>query len=216
MSDGTPPRIDSDPAARVANDLRVRLRAMEPEALVALAAELLNTYVVEGVLPLARAGEGADLAQDSVGEESFAMMIKRLKAAKKDPLLERFLIDGENITVRIDGYGMLPLTEYRRPTAPPAAGGQASAAPAPRGERVPGASTSIYNRSLYAPDPTAVVPAPARTAPAAPDNIPLRPEAPGTSAKPAPAGAPGKPAPGAAPGKKDDQGNDRFSLIELE
>lgn len=211
MSDeSVPVRNDNDPAARVAADLRARLRSLPAGELVDLCAELLTTYVVEGVLPLARAGESGDLAADAVGEESFAQMLKRLKAGKKDPVLERFLIDGENITVRIDGYGMLPLTEYRRPVGPP--GGPAGQAPPPpRRETVPGASTSIYNRGLYAPEEQAAPP-PARGAPPAPQPRPAQ-------AQPPPQQPAGKPAP-AAPGqpqKKDEQPkNDRFSLIELE
>src|SRR5207302_3916289 len=144
-------RTDLDPAAQVAQELRARLRGLPPDQVVELCAQLLNTYVVEGVLPLARAGEGTDLAADGAGEESFAQMLKRLKASRKDPVLERFLIDGENISVRIDGQGVLPLTEYRRPVGPPppAAG---APAPTPRRESVPGGSTRVYNRSLYQPD----------------------------------------------------------------
>src|SRR5260370_21068010 len=94
---------------------------MGSDELVELAAQLLTTYVIEGVLPLARAGDSADIAPDAEGEESFAQMLKRLKAGRKDPALERFIIDGENISVRIDGQGMPPITEYRRPLGPPAA-----------------------------------------------------------------------------------------------
>src|SRR3954469_5539724 len=116
-------RQDTDPAGQVASELRARLRGMGSDELIELCAQLLTTYVVEGVLPLARAGESNDIASDVVGEESFAQLLKRLKASKKDPVLERFIIDGENISVRIDGQGVLPITEYRRPTGPPAAAG---------------------------------------------------------------------------------------------
>src|SRR5207302_10296660 len=131
--------------------LRVALRAMAGDELIEFCAKLLTTYVIEGVLPLAHAGESTDLASDAVGEESFPQMLKRLKASKKDPVLERFIIDGENISVRIDGQGVLPITEYRRPVGPPppAAG---APAPTPRRESVPGGSTRVYNRSLYQPD----------------------------------------------------------------
>ncbi|HEX4385057.1 MAG TPA: hypothetical protein VH083_18995, partial [Myxococcales bacterium] len=95
-------RNDQDPAAQVAGELRARLRTMGGEELIELCAQLLTTYVVEGVVPLARAGEAAELPADSAGEESFAQLLKRLKAEKKDPVLERFFIDGENISVRID------------------------------------------------------------------------------------------------------------------
>src|SRR5438445_7261474 len=124
-------------------------------------------------------------------------MLKRLKAGKKDPVLERFIIDGENISVRIEGQGVLPITEYRRPTSPPPAAGQ------PRRESVPGAASSIYNRALYQPDQ-----APSRNAPAAPAQ-------PAQQQRPAQPGQPQQPG---QPPKKDEQQQqkDRFTLIELE
>jgi hypothetical protein len=191
-------RGDPDPSAQVAAELRARLRAMGGEELVELCAELLATYVVEGVQPLARAGDaGAELAADGAGEESFAQLLKRLKAEKKDPVLERFYVDGENISVRIDGQGILPVNEYRRPTAPPAAPVQ------PRRESVPGASTSVYNRALYETPPEPARPAPAARPPqpaARPPQAPPQPAAPAQQQKPEP----------------EQPKNDRFSLIELE
>jgi hypothetical protein len=196
-------RGDPDPSAQVAAELRARLRAMGGEELVELCAELLATYVVEGVQPLARAGDsGAELAADSAGEESFAQLLKRLKAEKKDPVLERFYVDGENISVRIDGQGILPVNEYRRPTAPPAAPAQ------PRRESVPGASTSVYNRALYeAPQQ------PARPAPTPYPPPPSQP--PARQQHPPPAQQPAAPAQQQKP-EAEQPKNDRFSLIELE
>ena len=193
-------RQDLDPSAQVAAELRTRLRSMASDQLIELCAQLLATYVVEGVLPLARAGESTELAADAAGEESFAQMLKRLKAAKRDPVLERFIIDGENISVRIDGQGVLPITEYRRPLGPPA--GPGVSVQFVRRERVPGAAGSIYNRSLYQPEsaPPARTPAP----PAQPQRDVAQP--------PQPAQQP-------APGQKkpeEQPRNDRFSLIELE
>jgi len=196
MSEDAKPRTDLDPAAQVAQELRARLRGLPPDQLVELCAQLLNTYVVEGVLPLARAGESADLAADSAGEESFAQMVKRLKAARKDPVLERFLIDGENISVRVDGYGVLPITEYRRPTAPPGAPAQ------PRREGIPGAAASIYNRALYQPDQ-------------APTRGP-QPTPPPPAQQQRPPQQPAQPAQPGQPAKKDEAQKDRFTLIELE
>lgn len=196
MSEDAKPRADLDPAAQVAQELRARLRTLAPDQLVDLCAQLLNTYVVEGVLPLSRAGESGDLAADSAGEESFAQMLRRLKASRKDPVLERFLVDGENISVRVDGYGVLPITEYRRPTAPPGAPVQ------PRRESVPGAAASIYNRALYQPEQAP----PSRAAQPTPPP-PAQQRAPQQPAQP--------PQPG-QPAKKDEPGKDRFTLIELE
>ena len=211
MSD--PIRNDLDPAAQVAGELRARLRAMAGDELVDLCAQLLTTYVIEGVLPLARAGEGADLAADAGGEESFAQLLKRLKAAKKDPVLERFIIDGENISVRVDGQGILPITEYRRPTGTPRAPGVSVVEAQPRRESVPGAASSIYNRSLYQEEATpARVGQPQRTgAPASPQQG-AQPAAPQRQAPAQPAGIAGP----AGQKKPEEPKNDRFSLIELE
>jgi hypothetical protein len=210
MSDESPtgaePRNDNDPAAQVAADLRARLRGLPPAELVEMAAQLVTTYVIEGVLPLARAGESTDLAADQVGEETFAQMLKRLKAARRDPVLDRFLIDGENISVRIDGQGVLPLTEYRRPTAPPPAaagpGVSVQVTTQVRQPSAPGAAPPIYNPSLYQPE----APPPSRNAPAQPQPAQQRPAA----------QQPGQPAPAGQQPKKDEGKNDRFTLIELD
>jgi hypothetical protein len=200
-------RNDQDPAAQVAGELRARLRTMGGEELIELCAQLLTTYVVEGVVPLARAGEAAELSADSAGEESFAQLLKRLKAEKKDPVLERFFIDGENISVRIDGQGIMPVTDYRRPLAPPAAAGvSVQMQPMPRRESVPGGNTSIYNRGLYDNSPP-----PARSprsAPPQPAQSRPTPAAPAAAQQPA----------GTQPAKKEPEQpkSDRFSLIELE
>jgi len=197
-------RQDLDPAAQVAAELRARLRSMANDQLIELCAQLLATYVVEGVLPLARAGESTELAADAAGEESFAQMLKRLKAAKRDPVLERFIIDGENISVRIDGQGVLPITEYRRPLGPPAAPGVS--VQFVRRESVPGAAGSIYNRSLYSPDPAPPARAPAP--PAQPQRAVVQPVQPAQQ-------GPQQPAPGQKKPEEQPR-NDRFSLIELE
>ena len=194
-------RQDLDPSAQVAAELRARLRSMGSDELIDLCAQLLTTYVVEGVLPLSRATESSELAPDAAGEESFAQLLKRLKAARKDPVLERFIIDGENISVRIDGQGVLPITEYRRPIGPPPSGPGVTVQLVQRRESAPGAAGSIYNRSLYQPD----APAPSRS-PAPP--APQQPATPAQTAQP----------PAAAQQKKPEEQprNDRFSLIELE
>jgi hypothetical protein len=199
-------RNDQDPAAQVAAEVRARLRAMGGDELVELCAQLLTTYVIEGVVPLSRAGESADLAADAAGEESFAQLLKRLKAAKQDPVLERFIIDGENISVRIDGQGVLPITEYRRPLSPPPAGPGVTVQVVQRREGAPGAAGSIYNRALYQPE---AAPAPRGT-----PTPPPAAQRPAGQQPPAPA----QPAPQQQPGQKkpEEQRNDRFSLIELE
>jgi len=193
-------RLDMDPAAQVAAELRARLRSMGNDELVELCAQLLSTYVMEGVLPLSRAGESTDLPPDAAGEESFAQMLRRLKAARKDPVLDRFIIDGENISVRIEGQGVLPLTEYRRPVGPPPPGPGVSVQVVPRREGAPGAAGSVYNRALYQPEAP-----PSRSSPPAAQQRPAAATQP--AQQPA---APGQKKPEEAPR------SDRFSLIELE
>jgi hypothetical protein len=193
-------RQDVDPASLVAAELSARLRSMGGDEVIELCAQLLTTYVVEGVVPLAR-GEGSDLAPDAAGEESFAQMLKRLKAAKKDPVLERFIVDGENISVRIDGQGVLPVTGYRRPAGPPPPG-SGVVVQTVRRESAPGAAGSIYNRSLYQAE--------------APSPRPPPPDQQARPAAPTPQPAPGQPQPPPAQKKPEEPRNDRFSLIELE
>ena len=187
-------RLDMDPAAQVAAELRARLRSMGSDELVELCAQLLSTYVMEGVLPLSRAAESTDLASDAAGEE--------LKAARKDAVLDRFIIDGENISVRIEGQGVLPLTEYRRPVGLPASGPGVSVQVVPRREGAPGAAGSVYNRSLYHPE----APTPVRGAPQ---------QAQQPAAPPAPA-VPSQQQPAVQQKKSEEPRSDRFSLIELE
>ena len=205
-----------DPAMQVANELRANLRAMRGEDLIELAANLLNTYVVEGVVPLARAGESTDLAADAVGEETFAQLLKRLKASKRDPVLDRFLIDGENISVRIDGQGVMPITEYRRPTGTPAGAGGQQAQPQQRREGVPGGATSIYNRGLYQPEQQQAAPPPAQLDVR---MTPTRPSTPAQQRTSPPQQQPAQPAQQKQPPgqpQKEEPKSDRFSLIELE
>src|SRR5260370_3584188 len=115
-------------------------------------------------------------------------MVKRLKAGGKERVLERFIVDGENISVRIDGQGVLPISEYRRPVGPPAAAGVTvqSVPMQPRRESVPGAATSIYNRSLYQPEqpPPARTRAPQHPASQPPQQPPATPQHPGQAQQP--------------------------------
>jgi len=207
MSDnGSPQRPDTDPAARVAADLKARLRAMPSQELVDLAAQLMTTYVIEGVLPLSRASDTTDLASDQGGEESFAQLLKRLKTQRRDPVLDRFIIDGENISVRIDGQGVMPLTEYRRPTTAPAGAGVSIQTTTVRVPAAPGAGSNPYNRTLYQPEP-----APQQSR-AAPPPSPLLGQPQRPAQQPAqPAGAQPK-----QPGAKEQEQKDRFTLIEID
>lgn len=140
--------------------LRARLSGMEKEALVEFALELLTTYVVEGLDPVA--GDGASVKADLVGEETFAGMLRRLKSERPtDPILQRFIVTGEHVQVRTP-MGNVDVTEYQRPNAPAPA-----ARPRPAAEQ-PERESSIYNRALeHKPAPASAPPAsrPAASAP---------------------------------------------------
>ena len=73
MSDEANTKAPLDPATQVAEEMRARLRTLPADQLVEMCAQLLSTYVVEGVLPLSRAAESFDLAGDTAGEETFAL-----------------------------------------------------------------------------------------------------------------------------------------------
>ena len=129
-------------------------------------------------------------------------------------MLERFILDGENISVRVEGQGIMPITEYRRPAGPPRAAGVSVVEAQPRRESVPGAASSIYNRSLYQEEATpARAGQPQRAAPASPPPAAPQQQRPAQSGA-QPAGIAGPPGPGQK--KPEEPKNDRFSLIELE
>jgi hypothetical protein len=204
-----------DPAAQVAEDLRAQLKRMTGDELLEMAVQLVTTYVVEGVPPLARAQNEAALPQDTVGDETFAGLLRRLKAERRnDPVLDRFHVDGENISVRLEGFGLVPLTEYRRSAVPPSAGG---AAPA---RSVPTPRDSIYNRGLYEQQPTGDLSRPvlARQQPAQPAPAAATAPRGAAPAAPAPAAQPARAGQPAQQQDKQQQGpsSDRFKLIELD
>jgi len=180
--------------------LVTRLGAMERPALESLAAHLLQTYVVEGLAPAAAVGASA---YDLVGEETFAGMLRRLKGERpNDPILQRFVVNGEHVQVRTH-LGNVDLTEYQRPTTPGAPGSTAASPPA-----VPTPRESVYNRDLYkqaGESKTAPAPAKSGPGPAAKSGAP----APATSAT-----AP-KPAGPASNDGKDAKGG-RSRMIELD
>ncbi len=140
-----------DPVRAELTALYKKLEEMEKHELVALAATLTQTYVVEGLGTLTAATAEAAPARgaDQVGDETFAGMLRRLKQARPgDEVLQKFIINGEHIQVRTP-MGNVDVTEYRRPVAPasaPVAVGPGAARAAPS---VPTNRDSIYNRELY-------------------------------------------------------------------
>lgn len=203
---------DKDPLAAEIPALRRRLGELEKHELVELCVQLTATYVLEGLGTLGQAEDAAQPARayDNVGDETFAGMIRRLKAQRPgDPVLDKFILNGEHIQVRTP-MGNVDVTEYRRPTAPAAA---PAVKVAPAQPSVPTSRDSIYNRELYAQanQPAAARPGTPAPAPAAPTTA-ATPPAPGApAARPAPAQP-------AAAKDKDDQkkSGERFRMIELD
>jgi hypothetical protein len=202
------------------DELRRRFAAMDHAALVELAVELVTTYVVEGLGTLSVATQQASPAKgaDQLGEETFAGMLRRLKGQRPgDPVLDRFIVNGEYIQVRTP-MGNVDVTEYRRPNAPT---GPAVTAPPPS---VPTAESSIYNRELRGLPPANAArgaqqrpqggaSAPASSSPppaAAPANNASRPANP-----PATSPAPASPAQGGQQNTPKPAG-DRGRMIELD
>ena len=96
-------RPKRDPATESHEALVQRLERMEKTDLVALAAAMAGTYVVEGLgsLTLGDAPTLATGRKDSVGDETFAGLLKRLKRERPDDaILEKFVINGEHIQVK--------------------------------------------------------------------------------------------------------------------
>lgn len=184
--------------------LITRLASMERGALESLAAQLLQTYVVEGLAPAGASGENA---YDLVGEETFAGMLRRLKTERpQDPILARFVVNGEHVQVRTN-MGNVDLTDYQRVTAP----GSGAPAGAPPPPAMPTPRDSVYNRDLYKqPGDAKSAPAPAKSS--GPSPAPAAKQAASPSA---PSSAPKPPAPPGADAKEAKQA-ERFRMIELD
>ena len=130
------------PAARVDAELATHFEALDKSELVEMLVQMVKVYAVEGVSPLFKgesvsfevAGRAAAPVSESerIGEESIAAMLKRLQQERRDdPLLQKFVINGEQVSVRVQNQ-MIPLSDYPgsnspRPAAAPA---QPVAAPA--------------------------------------------------------------------------------------
>ncbi len=200
MADETQ-RPPPEPMAREIEALRRRLATLEKHELLELAVELTATYVLDGLGTIGQATlEATPKGYDTVGDETFAGMLRRLKAQRAgDAVLEKFIVNGEHIQVKTP-MGNVDVTEYRRPAAP-AAAPSPSAPPA----AVPTPPGSIYNRELHGQPPASARggsppqsqsgPPPSASAPSANPNAPKD--------------------PGKDPKDQKPQG-DRFRMIELD
>jgi hypothetical protein len=213
----------------LATNVRDAFADADRETLLDVLTFVVKEYVVEGPPPMLI--HQAENLTDLQGK-TFAQLIAALQARLDHPELAMFVVDGDQVGVRIGGV-VHPLLPGRTPGVPGShqvAGGAANfidtrpnaAPPAP----APGVRVVEANLAPRPPAPAAPQPAPTREAPppnrglsirGQPSGAPTPPAAPA----PAPAGQPptaAAPQPG-APEKPEGSGDDasaRFSLLELD
>jgi hypothetical protein len=207
------------------------------ETLLEVLTFVLKEYVVEGPPPMLI--HQAETLADLRGI-SFAQLITALQTRFEYPELAMFVVDGEQVGVRIGGV-VQPLAPSRQPLGtaadlprpsagvrvvettlaqrPPAAAQQAPQQPAaaapPSAAPPPARGLSIRGR----PSGDAPASSPAAPPAAAPPRAPSAPSAPSASTPAAQGGAPS--APSGASGDKPESGSGddasaRFSLLELD
>jgi len=203
----------------IATNVREAFADADRETLLDILTFVVKEYVVEGPPPMLI--HQAETLSDLQGS-SFAQLITALQTRFDHPELAMFVVDGDQVSVRI-GNAVHPLLPARQPI-----GG--TAADVPR----PAAGVHVVETTL-SPRPPASQPA-AASAPPPRAGISLRsqptvggPAAPSSPAAPSPAAPPSPPpaasaAPSAAPqpsgGDKSEPSADdasaRFSLLELD
>ena len=186
------------------------------ETLLDVLTFVIKEYVVEGPPPMLI--HQAETLSDLRGQ-SFAQLITTLQTRLDHPELAMFVVDGDQVGVRVGGV-VHPLLASRQPQ-----GGTAADLPRPPGVRV--VETTLQQRPQPAPQA-----APAPAAPPPTRGLSIRGQ-PGASPAPqpsAPAHPPGQPPAGQAPAqpaapsavpteKPESSGDDasaRFSLLELD
>jgi hypothetical protein len=205
----------------LATNIRDAFADADRETLLDVLTFVLKEYVVEGPPPMLI--HQAETLSDLQGA-SFAQLIAALQTRFDHPELAMFVVDGEQVGVRVGGV-VQPLLASRQPM------GAASELPRPAaGVRI--VETTMTQRPQPAQAPAAPAgPAQAAAAPPPARGLSVRgrpsgdasepaaasPAAPG----PAPGGAPagGAPASGAPSDKPESSGDDasaRFSLLELD
>lgn len=204
----------------IATNLKDAFADADRETLLDVLTFVLKEYVVEGPPPMLV--HQAETLADLKGV-SFAQLITALQARFDFPELAMFVVDNEQVGVRIGGV-VQPLVASRQPLS----GG---AAELPR----PAAGVSVVEMPTR-PAPPRPAAAPAQPAAAAPPpvrGLQMRGQPTGTAPAGSPAPAPAAPAAAAAPpaagpapaaaAPKDDKGGDagddsstRFGLLELD
>jgi hypothetical protein len=196
----------------IASNVKEAFADASRETLLEVLTFVLKEYVVEGPPPMLV--HQAETLSDLRGA-SFATLISALQTRFDFPELAMFVVDGENVGVRIGGV-VQPLVPGRPPAAAPP-----PAAPPQPGVRV--VETTMQQRPApQAPQP----PPPAREAPPPSRGLSVRGRPSGDDAgasppapAPPPPAAPQSAAPQPADKDKPEGGDDasaRFSLLELD
>jgi len=198
----------------IASNVREAFAEMDRDTLLDILTFVIKEYVVEGPPPMLV--HQAETLADLQGA-SFAQVITALQTRFDHPELAMFVVDGDQVSVRVGGV-MQPLVAGRQPM---------QAAELPR----PAVGVRVVETTLAQRPPQAAAPQPAAPAAAPPParglSIRGRPsgDAPPAAAPPPadPAAPPpaAQPAPSAAPEAKDkpeggDDASARFSLLELD
>lgn len=219
----------------LASNVKEAFAEMDRETLLEILTFVVKEYVVEGPPPMLV--HQAETLADLQGH-SFAQIIAALQTRFDHPELQMFVVDGEQVSVRVGGV-MQPLLPARQGAAPPAA------AELPR----PAAGVRVVETTLQQqrpappqgfidtrPQPPAAPPAQQGSAPPPVRGLSMRGRPAGEGAAPAPAapaqaaqpaqpapqgGQPAQPAAPAQPGDKPesaggDDASARFSLLELD
>lgn len=210
----------------IASNVKDAFADADRETLLEVLTFVIKEYVVEGPPPMLV--HQAETLSD-LKSPSFAQLMTALQTRFDHPELAMFVVDGDQVGVRLGGV-VQPLLAARQPQ------GAAAELPRPQaGVRV--VETTLQQRPAPAPveqpapppPPRASAPPPSRGlsvrgAPTGgggsprPEPAPAAPPPQGSAAPPAPAGPPAAPQPG-APEKPEGSGDDasaRFSLLELD
>ncbi len=211
----------------IASNVKDAFADADRETLLEVLTFVIKEYVVEGPPPMLI--HQAETLSD-LQSPTFAQLVSALQTRFEHPELAMFVVDGDQVGVRIGGV-VQPLLASRQPSGGaaelprPQAGVRVvestlqqrpappptqipGTAPPPRGLSVRGQPTTGGGGSAAAPPPPSAPAAPPAARPAAP--APAAPAAP-----PAPAAAPAA----AVPEKPESSGDDasaRFSLLELD
>ena len=205
----------------ISTNVRDAFADADKETLLDVLTFVLKEYVVEGPPPMLI--HQAETLSDLQGA-SFAQLITAMQTRFDHPELAMFVVDGEQVSVRVGGV-VQPLLAQRTPM-----GGTAADLPRPAaGVRV--VESTLQQRPPPAPPGVQMVdtrpaPAPAQAASAPPPargvsvrGAPAAAAPPAQGAQPAPAPATGQPAAPASDKPESPGGDDasaRFSLLELD